>query len=390
MDSISRDPDEVSDASADSSPLSSSEASGSGSSQRSEKPALMPAFLLPAAPIGAEAEYEKVTCLGEGAYGAVWFARRKSDNLKVALKEISRIRFSSDDDVRRMWDERAVLLAIKEAQATNATGVAALTGAFASFATASSVCLVMDLVEGAPLSEHVRLAPLPEIRAQWYAAEVASGLGWLHGAGWLYRDLKLSNVVISATGRARLVDFGFAKCAGRASSVVGTLHTMAPEVVLCADEIGAQESAPGVGYGPSADWWSLGVLVYEMLTAEAPFGYHDDIHLEGVAVLAKQSSVAEVGLVWPESLPIGVSARSFAAALLVSDVSFRLGTQAGVRELQSHPFFVPLDWPAITSSDTWGPAFEALIDKAEATRRPRRGPMALHVQVPEPDPFSGF
>ncbi|CAE8641920.1 unnamed protein product [Polarella glacialis] len=157
--------------------------------------------------------FEKISCLGEGGFGDVWLARCRSSGLHVALKEVPRVQA----DARRLWLERAVLSEVSEArhQGEASTVSPALVGLVASFATPFAVCLAMDLVEGATLNEHVRAAPtrsLPEAQARWYVAEIAGALDWLHGCSWLYRDLKMTNVLVcSKTGRVKLVDFGFAR-----------------------------------------------------------------------------------------------------------------------------------------------------------------------------------
>lgn len=158
-------------------------------------------------PSGEAAAFEKVSCVGEGAFGAVWLVRRRSDAVHFALKEVLRSRLAaSEENVRRMWDERRALYAVTEArQSSSATSEGkeetvspVLIGAVTSFTSPDSLSLVMDLVEGAPISEHLRSSGcLAQTAARWYAAEVAGALSWLHRAGWLYRDLKAEQAVSS-------------------------------------------------------------------------------------------------------------------------------------------------------------------------------------------------
>jgi len=372
----------------------------------------------PAAAGGPEDGYKKVSCIGEGAFGAVWLARRKEDGGHVALKEVPRMRvMGSEKDVRRLWDERAVLLEVTSARkdlAETSTVPPALVGAAVFFATRSCLCFAMDLVEGAPLNDHVRRAGenasggaigLTETAACWYACEVASALDWLHRRGWIYRDLKLSNVVICArTGRARLVDFGFARRTDRADSVVGTLHTMAPEVIelgLAAMEEGEgrDEAGNSHSYGSSVDWWSLGVLLFEVLSGTAPFGYHDDVCLEGKTILEKQRKCSILGLPWPDNAArgagVGDAARKAAAHMLEFHPDRRLGARDGVAELRSDcAFFAACDWTAVMSRDAPGPAFDAelgvTVERAmeHPTRARRQGGGTMPVE--DPDPFEGF
>eukprot|EP00041_Stephanoeca_diplocostata_P022263 m.529311 g.529311 ORF g.529311 m.529311 type:complete len:300 (-) comp22016_c0_seq26:791-1690(-) len=122
-----------------------------------------------------------------------------------------------------------------------------------------------------PLTLHA-LSQVFEIpRARFYAAEICLGLWYLHDHKVLYRDLKLDNVMLSATGHVKIADFGMCKenipKGGRTSTFCGTPGYLAPEII--------QEKP----YGASVDWWALGVLMYEMMIGDSPFEADDDDEL---------------------------------------------------------------------------------------------------------------
>lgn len=102
----------------------------------------------------------------------------------------------------------------------------------------------------------------PEKQAKFYAMQIALGLGHLHSKDFIYRDLKLENVLMDDNGNVSLTDFGMAKIVRdgeTAKTFCGTPEYLAPEVL------------EGGGYDKTADWWSLGVLTYEMMHGLPPF-----------------------------------------------------------------------------------------------------------------------
>ena len=132
---------------------------------------------------------------------------------------------------------------------------------------------------GGPLYKHIRAANgfQPE-RALYYAAQTADALAHCHEWGVLHRDVKASNVVLDGDGRAVLVDFGATGVFDRDSppgvdgepkreTYCGTPHAMAPEMVMRS------------GHGCGVDWWSLGVLLVEMLRVDWPFSDDDPAEL---------------------------------------------------------------------------------------------------------------
>ena len=198
--------------------------------------------------------------LGRGGMGEVYAAFDERLGRRVAVKRV----LTTEDDPQR----RRRLL--REARTAAQLSHPAVVQVFDLLEEANGHWIVMELVEGQPLSRHLEAGPLPLERGLEIARGVAEGLASAHALGIVHRDLKTQNVMVLPDGRVKILDFGLAKRlvsepGGEESvlsitgQVMGTGRAMSPE------------QARGLEVGPASDLFSLGVLLYEMLGGVSPF-----------------------------------------------------------------------------------------------------------------------
>lgn len=202
--------------------------------------------------------YRIVRILARGGMGEVYLARDDRLNRWVAIKQI---RHDSDTPSLR----RRLL---HEAHAVGGLHHPAIVLVYDLLEHEGDDCIVMEHLQGQTLAETLKAGPLAPALAVRLAKMVASGLAAAHEAGFIHRDLKTENVMVTPSGEAKILDFGLAKPIGIAADdpsltaaghVVGTCRSMSPE------------QARGGEVDERSDLFSLGVLLYEMLTGISPF-----------------------------------------------------------------------------------------------------------------------
>jgi len=187
----------------------------------------------------------------------------------------------------------------------------------------------MEFHNGGDLMHHIQQEiRFDEERARFYAAEILCGLEFLHSNTIIYRDLKLDNVLLDAQGHIHLADFGMCKTEmnrenGLASTFCGTPDYIAPEIVQ------------GHKYNHSVDFWSFGVLLFEMLTGQSPF--HGETEDELFESIVKEQPF------YPKNL--SREAISCLNALLERNPRLRLGMPECPRGgIRAHVFFKSVMW----------------------------------------------
>ncbi|ORX61509.1 kinase-like protein [Hesseltinella vesiculosa] len=269
--------------------------------------------------------------VGKGAFGKVRVVQHKRTKQLFALKYINKERCIHMRAVENIISERRILERVNFGLIVNLRY---------AFQDDENLFMVLDLMLGGDLRFHLdRLGVMPESYVQFYAAQVALSLRYLHSRHIVHRDLKPDNILLNQEGHAHLTDFNIAvqfSDTKPLTSVAGSMAYMAPEVLAKR------------GYFATVDWWSLGVVCFELMTGKRPF--------RGKTNEALQQAILHDGVNFPDSAHLSNDAKDFIHGLLTRDINKRLGVgDKGFRRLMAHSWLKHIEWDRLDTKEAVPP-----------------------------------
>ncbi|KZT28827.1 Pkinase-domain-containing protein [Neolentinus lepideus HHB14362 ss-1] len=257
-------------------------------------------------------DFELITAIAQGSGGRVIQMQKRDTQRIYALKSIRKAYIVDPKEIAHTLAERSVLARVR---------CPFIVPLKFSFQSEQRLYLVMAFVNGGELFRHLQQeGPFSGERSRFYAAELLLALEHLHELDVVYHDLKPENILLDYTGHIALCDFGLCKLNMKDSGATNTFCGM-PEYL-------APEVLNGQGYNKTVDWWTLGVLLYEMLVGLPPF-YDESTDITYQKIL-------ESPLTFPDH--ISPLSKSILIGLLTRDPTKRLGVN-GAEEIKGHDFF---------------------------------------------------
>lgn len=278
-------------------------------------------------------DFDLLKVIGKGSFGKVMQVMKKDTKQIYALKTLRKHHIISRMEVTHTMAERTVLARI------NNPFVVPLKF---SFQSPEKLYLVLSFINGGELFYHLQKSgKFSTDRSRFYIAELLSALESLHELNVIYRDLKPENILIDYQGHIALCDFGLCKLNmsndDKTNTFCGTPEYLAPELLL------------NQGYTRSVDWWTLGTLLYEMLTGLPPF-YDDDVP-------TMYKKILQNTLKFPPFLE-GTDAQDLLIKLLQKDPVNRLSEAQPIKE---HAFFKNIDWKKLLDKG-YQPPFKPTVN----------------------------
>ncbi|KAI4157252.1 MAG: hypothetical protein L6R39_000712 [Caloplaca ligustica] len=288
-------------------------------------------------------DFEPLRCLGKGTYGTVHLVKQVGTGRLFAQKQFRKASLTVKQQlIEQTKTERAILESINRHPY--------VVKLFYAFQDQEKLYLILEYAQGGELFTRMLTEGMfPEETAAFYMAEMILALNHLHNTvGVVYRDLKPENCLLDADGHLLLTDFGLSKVAVDGAyncrSMTGTLEYMAPEVVQCQS------------YGAEVDWWSFGVLGFELLVGNSPFHANNDAKIQEKIVKSK--------LVLPFFM--SADAKDLLTRLLRKKPRERLGARMpkDLQLIKSHRFFRKIDWKQLEKRQV-EPPFKPIITDPE-------------------------
>ncbi|KAI9352287.1 kinase-like domain-containing protein [Zopfochytrium polystomum] len=303
-------------------------------------------------------DFEIFKTLGTGSFGRVHLVRLKATSKFYAMKVLRKSEVVKLKQVEHTVNEKCIL---------DRLDFPFLVGMLGSFQDDGNLYIVLEYIQGGELFSYLRRSGrFPNHVARFYAAEVVLAFEYLHSRDIIYRDLKPENLLLDAEGHIKITDFGFAKVVpDQTWTLCGTPDYLAPEIIQ------------SKGYGKAVDWWSLGILIYEMLAGHPPFFDDDPFKLYEKILICRLRFPAH----------FDPNAKDLVKRLLTPDLSKRYGNlKAGPEDIKRHRWFQGIDWDALRALEVPAPYLPRIGHPGDTSNFDNYDENHLPYGVPEPDP----
>lgn len=294
--------------------------------------------------------FEKIRLLGQGDVGKVYLVKEKRTNRLYALKIFSKSEMIKRKKIKRILAEQEILAT------SNHPFVVTL---YHSFQSEDYLYLCMEYCMGGEFFRALQTRKskcISEEDAKFYASEVTAALEYLHLLGFIYRDLKPENILLHQSGHIMLSDFDLSIQAkdAKVPVVKGNAQSTVVDTKICSDgfrtnsfvgteEYIAPEVIRGNGHTAAVDWWTLGILIYEMLFGFTPF--------KGENTNETFSNILKKDVTFPNNNEVSRNCKDLIKKLLIKNESKRLGSKMGAADIKKHPFFKKVNWTLLRNQE---------------------------------------
>jgi len=268
-------------------------------------------------------DFKIIKVLDKGSFGKVFLVENKLNGRFYAMKRIRKDVLIEKKQIENTQNEKKILLNLEHPF---------LLGMSYVIQNDLRIYFFLDFIEGGNLYQNMfKVKRFKEHIVKFYAAQLVLAFGFLHNEKIVHRDLKPENVLLGADGYLKLADFGLAKSLDKKKPLTysfwGTTEYLAPEIIK--DE----------GHGYTVDWWTLGILIYELRTGRTPF-LHKNSHQ--TTKLIKNGRI-----IFPDpikhKIDMSEEMKDLIVKLLHKTPSKRLGYKSS-KEIMNHPWFDDMDW----------------------------------------------
>lgn len=287
------------------------------------------------------ADFQMTRTLGVGSFGRVKFAKWKQDGKHYAVKFMKKHEIIKLKQVDHINNEKRLMAQIDYPFVVNMVGYTK---------DDRYVYIIMECIGGGELFTHLRRArKFSDEQSKFYGAQTAGAFAHCHSKNIIHRDLKPENILLCQNGYSKLTDFGFAKIiepGTRTYTLCGTPEYIAPEVLL------------NKGHGKPVDWWTLGILIYEMIVGQPPFCDEDPMGIYQKILAGK--------IYFPKYFD--KNAKALVKKLLTADLSKRYGNlKDGADDILKHKWFSSLEWSKLEKMEIPAPYKPTMKDETDVS-----------------------